>query len=1270
MIGLTKVIFISLLLAFYPTVCASENPPDNLNVDVGDLDGDGLSEVLILAKRSVRSSNFKLLTWTMADGYVEISPPPVRTYRGYVQGNPNMRANASLNSNGTLLTANLSDGRALNKHLNQMPVSISGPSGTLDPGTGSTEITYGEDRISPTPLIGDIVPRVTMRKIGVGIDIWNDWWLQTPRSIEEAVTVAEQQINDTDAYYARDMGLAWELSAIVLRLDDYADSHKDAWNLDIAPLLPEHPDAMLRLHTAGNYAGGDILSISDPKKIVFSNVQGDWGYSSAVGHEVGHTLDAGHSRSWNDTMDRANSCLGSGNVERMIEEIHARATAINCPEINYTSPLAPHAREDAVNTMMDTSVDIDVLENDYDGNGDAISVTSGDSVSKKGGSVVILGNGEIRYTPPAHWVGKDFFYYTVTDATGIGNTRGYVVVYVRNNGLASHYTFEETSGFTAHDLGPYQAHGYALTEHFNSSETGLLGRGIRDNTDLMVHDTGDPLDGDMSVSLWVKYTSIPTEEGAILKKRRYRKDSENDPSAGWLMGHMQANGFSFIGSLQRDLHTDADFDVTSTDPIVVGTWYHLVMVIDRTNHVIRGWVNNTEVTNSRFGIYVPDGIIAKSHTPLQIMPNSNGTYIMDDLRIYNNALTPSEVAALYASAGTEDIAPGAPMPMNNSTDAFPDQALTWLSGNPVANAFDIYVGSDYDAVLNATTISPEYQGRQTLNEYHGSFPENTQYFWRVDELNGSLIITGDVWRFFTGGTDPKTTVANPGFETPVVLPYDLRPVINNWHGVGNTVWEGAPDVPDTPYGDNWTEPDYIFQKIGVWTPSQPYVIDLLLGAGNITMPFDGVEVSLHVGEGKEYVTSHMDLDGGTSLQDEKIASTVVAPNIAALGTSEEQVILNTGTGGQLGDVLWLRIGKRGTERVFLDNVRVAEIITGPVMFVSNDFVVQPDGITATHTLDSGGGVKITATIIASDSNVGEVSITQNNQFIGVLNDAIDEDNGNTTQRERIGTAQTLTVSFDNRVKIDGIALNNLLGTTTGREIAVVSSPALLGLNYGAVPEVFDSQIADIQTFGFSGSNFNFKHSTAASNIEPEILFGVDGYDKIILEVGQTLSIQTATTDGLPTHGGIGLDSFTVTPVLLDSDKDGVPDIFDSDDDGDGLPDDWEIQYFGSTTGAVAGVDSDGDGHDNVQEYITGSIPTNPGSVFYVSGYMQQVGGEGFVVEWNSLPNRYYNVLWSTNLTAGFQMAKPDFEYPQNNYTDSVHSTDSQGYYKVDVRLKP
>ena len=64
----------------------------------------------------------------------------------------------------------------------------------------------------------------------------------------------------------------------------------------------------------------------------------------------------------------------------------------------------------------------------------------------------------------------------------------------------------------------------------------------------------------------------------------------------------------------------------------------------------------------------------------------------------------------------------------------------------------------------------------------------------------------------------------------------------------------------------------------------------------------------------------------------------------------------------------------------------------------------------------------------------------------------------------------------------------------------------------------------------------------------------------------------------------------------DTNMDGEPDCVDTDDDGDAMPDIWEIQYgLNPMLAADAGQDADSDGFSNFQEYASGTIPNDAGS---------------------------------------------------------------------------
>ena len=88
-------------------------------------------------------------------------------------------------------------------------------------------------------------------------------------------------------------------------------------------------------------------------------------------------------------------------------------------------------------------------------------------------------------------------------------------------------------------------------------------------------------------------------------------------------------------------------------------------------------------------------------------------------------------------------------------------------------------------------------------------------------------------------------------------------------------------------------------------------------------------------------------------------------------------------------------------------------------------------------------------------------------------------------------------------------------------------------------------------------------------------------------------------------------------------------VLTDDEDGDGIPDAWEIQYFGDNINTYgADSDPDGDGSTNLQEYQNGTDPTNPNSV----KYQLTLGGVGTTV--TAVPNQtVFNKNSTVSVTA-------------------------------------
>lgn len=123
-----------------------------------------------------------------------------------------------------------------------------------------------------------------------------------------------------------------------------------------------------------------------------------------------------------------------------------------------------------------------------------------------------------------------------------------------------------------------------------------------------------------------------------------------------------------------------------------------------------------------------------------------------------------------------------------------------------------------------------------------------------------------------------------------------------------------------------------------------------------------------------------------------------------------------------------------------------------------------------------------------------------------------------------------------------------------------------------------------------------------------------------------------------------------------------------DADGDGIPDWWETLYFGDPSSCIASNNADEDAHRNIEEYISGMNPTNSDSFFSVTNAAYEAG-LGFVIYWQPVAGRHYGVAWATNLmTGGFQSLETNMAYPRGSYTDTVHSAEEVGFYRISVQL--
>ncbi|MDB4541689.1 hypothetical protein N9192_02215, partial [Akkermansiaceae bacterium] len=110
-------------------------------------------------------------------------------------------------------------------------------------------------------------------------------------------------------------------------------------------------------------------------------------------------------------------------------------------------------------------------------------------------------------------------------------------------------------------------------------------------------------------------------------------------------------------------------------------------------------------------------------------------------------------------------------------------------------------------------------------------------------------------------------------------------------------------------------------------------------------------------------------------------------------------------------------------------------------------------------------------------------------------------------------------------------------------------------------------------------------------------------------------------------------------------------------DGDQMNDTWELMHFGSLTQSQ--TDSDGDGLDNVTEFLANTDPTDPKSNIDL-----RISGQ--TLSWTPGANRNYVVLWTEDLEAPFA---PIGVGINGEFTDTLHGTVGPNFYRLRV-VKP
>jgi len=333
------------------------------------------------------------------------------------------------------------------------------------------------------------------------------------------------------------------------------------------------------------------------------------------------------------------------------------------------------------------------------------------------------------------------YYWRIDEINSTGTTTG--AVWSFTTMVESGYEpigwwqLDEGSGATVDDSSSYGNDGTIDGPVWlNDAERGWCLNFDGDATDKVVipNEPFFDLTGNMTAMGWIKAPYIDWRNlSAVISK--------GTDGGGWALQKAQReNGIGFYANVSGIPW----YGVKSNVAVFDNTWHHVAGVYDGSKVYI--YVDGGADVNS----INCSGSIGTNDYPVWIGNNSQGVRswegLISDVRVYDRALSQSEINDIYTGGPTPPGQASNPNPADSATDVSIDADLSWTSGSGSTSS-DVYFG----------TSSPgTFQGNQTATTFDtGTMANDTTYYWRIDEINEAGTTTGNVWSF-------TTIVAAPG----------------------------------------------------------------------------------------------------------------------------------------------------------------------------------------------------------------------------------------------------------------------------------------------------------------------------------------------------------------------------------------------------------------------------------------------------------------------------------------------------------------------------
>jgi hypothetical protein len=208
--------------------------------------------------------------------------------------------------------------------------------------------------------------------------------------------------------------------------------------------------------------------------------------------------------------------------------------------------------------------------------------------------------------------------------------------------------------------------------------------------------------------------------------------------------------------------TDGESLVQGTTVLTRNEWVHIAVTYDGAQAII--------YVDGQMDIEMDvSGELTQSDNELRIGRGEPAGYFMgmlDDVRLYNHALTEDELLSAMEGGGVSYPSARSPSPADGTIHPDTWVSLTWRPGD-FAVTHDVYLGDAFDDVNDG--IGDTFRGNQAATSFLVGFvgypyPDGlvpgTTYYWRIDEVNEADPNSpwkGDIWSF----SIPPRTAYNP-----------------------------------------------------------------------------------------------------------------------------------------------------------------------------------------------------------------------------------------------------------------------------------------------------------------------------------------------------------------------------------------------------------------------------------------------------------------------------------------------------------------------------